>query len=54
MPCGPRMKQIRTPGRMVVGSLVNSTPVSKKAMEEPQKKSDEGAQIKKTEDKKGS
>src|SRR4051794_28710817 len=26
MPCGPRMKQMRTPGRMVVGSLVNSTP----------------------------
>jgi hypothetical protein len=26
MPCGPRMKQMRTPGRMVVGSFVNSTP----------------------------
>ena len=28
MPCGPRMKQMRTPGRMVVGSLVNSTPLA--------------------------
>src|SRR5262249_29344483 len=27
IPCGPRMKQIRTPGRTVVGSLVNSTPL---------------------------
>jgi hypothetical protein len=28
MSCGPRMKQMRTPGRMVVGSLVNSTPLA--------------------------
>jgi hypothetical protein len=28
MPCGPRMKQMRTPGRIVVGSLVNSTPLA--------------------------
>ena len=28
MPCGPRMKQMRTPGRMVVGSFVNSTPLA--------------------------
>lgn len=28
MPCGPRMKQMRTPGRMVVGGLVNSTPLA--------------------------
>jgi hypothetical protein len=26
MPCGPRRKQMRVPGRMVVTSLVNSTP----------------------------
>ncbi len=26
MPCGPRRKQMRTPGLIVVGSLVNSTP----------------------------
>src|ERR1700678_482072 len=28
IPCGPRMKQMRTPGRVVVGSLVNSTPLA--------------------------
>lgn len=28
MPCGPRRKQIRTPGRMVIGSRVNSTPLA--------------------------
>ena len=28
MPCGPRMKQMRMPGRMVVGSFVNSTPLA--------------------------
>ena len=28
MPCGPRMKQMRTPGRTVVGSLVNSQPLA--------------------------
>ena len=28
IPCGPRMKQMRTPGRMVVGSRVNSTPLA--------------------------
>src|SRR5919201_4284498 len=27
IPCGPRMKQMRTPGLIVVGSLVNSTPL---------------------------
>ena len=26
MPCGPRIKQMRTPGRIVVGGFVNSTP----------------------------
>ncbi len=28
MPCGPRRKQMRTPGRIVVGSFVNSTPLA--------------------------
>nr|GAJ35988.1 hypothetical protein BDOA9_0152000 [Bradyrhizobium sp. DOA9] len=28
MPSGPRMKQMRTPGRMVVGSRVKATPLA--------------------------
>ena len=28
MPCGPRKKQMRRPGRMVRGSMVNSTPLA--------------------------